>query len=333
MAVSVKRVQNELYGARTKWFDLGLELELDTGILASIKKDHRDTGECFRETIIAWFDSSSAKTWSTLVNALKARPVGYEHLATKIEEKYCQQPKSQAGEKRPHPSSDESESILKRPCLEEGSNWEELKNVLQAHDQHIQEQDKRLKHLETSIQALAEDNDDLKKENAKLKSRCSKLERQAKENSGILEKQVKEHSEQLQQLMTQISKITESAPKPTPTETSEVDDNILWMRRALHNVRDDWYEFGCEFEVGLNFLDDIKSKHSDNSKHCLFLVLREWLTQLEARGNKTCKMCKLIEVLESPLLEHYDIAQTLDDTWHLGCPSRGPNEYGRFYPF
>ena len=134
--------------------------------------------------------------------------------------------------------------------------------------------------------------------------------------------------------MTQPSKAIESASKPTPTKTSEVDDNILWMRRALHNVRDDWYEFGCHFEVGLNFLDDIKSKHSDNSKHCLFLVLREWLTQLEARGDTECKICKLIEVLESPLLDHDDIAQTLDEEWHVGCFWRGIiNPYSRFYSF
>ena len=341
MALSMKdliTVLNELSDAKPKWHNLGLELKLDNSILESIRKEYReDIDDCFRETIVAWFKSSSSevpKTWSTLADALKAPIVGFGYLATQIKEKYCQQPQAQAGEKRPHPNSDESESDPKRPCLNKGCNCEELKKLLQANDQCIQEQDIRLNHLEISIRALVEDNNNLKKENAKLKSQCSELERQAKQHSGI-EKQVKEHSEQLQKLMTQTSKVTESASKPTPTKTSEVDNNILWMRRALHNVRDDWYEFGCEFEVGLNFLDDIKSKHSDDSKHCLFLVLREWLTQLEAEGDTECKTCKLIEILRSPLLEHYDIAETLDGIWHSGCRWRGqPNEYyGRFWPF
>jgi myosin heavy subunit len=352
MALSVKDlmlVRKELYEAAPKWYDLGLVLGLDNTTLKKIRKDENDTNDCFRETIAAWLESSSEapKTWSTLADALKAKTVGLGHLATEIEKDHCQQSQPQSGEKRPHPSSDESEPALKRPCLEEGCNCEELRKLLHTYDQRTQEQDIRLNRLETSIQALAEDNNDLKKENAKLKSRCSKLEKQAREHSGklekqarehldelekqvkeysgILEKQVEEHLEQLQQLITQTSKVNKSAPKPTSTETSEVDDNIQWMRKALHDVRDDWYEFGCEFGIGLKFLDDIKSKHSEDSKHCLFLVLREWLTQLEAEGDKGCKICKLIQVLESPLL-YYDIVETLEDMKHPGCL------YGRSCP-
>lgn len=179
-----------------------------------------------------------------------------------------------------------------------------------------------MKYQDVHNQALQEDNDYLKKENAKLKCQYSKLEKQAKE-----------HSDQMQQLTTQLAKEKESTPKPTPTQTNEIDDNILWVRHVLHDVREDWYEIGCEFEVGLSFLDDIKSKHSEDSKHCLFLVIQEWLTQLVAEDDKGCKICKVKDVLESPLLEHYEIAQNLDDYWHKGCPSRGPREYLRFFPF
>ena len=114
---------------------------------------------------------------------------------------------------------------------------------------------------------------------------------------------------------------------------SGMESNILGMQRALHDVRDDWYEIGCEFEVGLQFLDDIKKKHGENPKHCLFLVLREWPTQLVTRGDKECKMCKLTEVLRSSLLEHYDLADILEDMWHYRCPFQRDDEYGRFYPF
>jgi hypothetical protein len=195
MALSVKHLKtvlNELFDAKIKWHNLGLELELDNSILESIRKDYRENiDDCFRETIVAWFKSSSEapKTWSTLADALKAPIVGFGQLATQIEEKYCQ-PQPQSGEKRPHPSGDESESAPKRPHLEEGCNCEELKKLLQVSDQRIQEQDIRLNHLETFIQALVKDCNDVKKENAKVKSRCRKLEK--------LEKQVKEHSDKLE---------------------------------------------------------------------------------------------------------------------------------------
>ena len=240
----------------------------------------------------------------------------------------------QAGEKRPRPSAD-SQLSTKIPCLEEGCNYEDLKKLPHANERHIKEllstQTRRINLLEDSvndhIQTLKEANDDLKKENAELKKQYSKLEKQVKEQSG-----------KLQQLTTKIQSETSntqgSKAKPH-LRISEIDDNILWIRGALHDVRDDWEELGREFEVGLEFLDNVKREHSENSQECLFLIVREWLTQLVEEGDKECRMCKLIKILDSPRLneEHQKIAQTLDDIQHRGCPTRGPNEYGRFYPF
>ena len=275
--VELPTVINELCEVRHKWFDIVLQLKLNHSELKSIEDKYRnDPGNCFREMLNAWQRSSSQapKTWSTLAKVLRQPSIKYEELAKRIEEKYC---KIITGKKRPHPST-KADSPPKRSHLEEGCNCQELKKQLEANDQHMQELNIRLDHLETSmkhqdvhIQALQEDNDTRKKENAKLECQYSKLE-----------KQVKEHSEQIQQLTTQLAKEKESTPKPSPTQTNEIDDNILWVRHVLHDVREDWYEIGCEFEVGLSFLDDIKSKHSEDSKHCLFLVIREWLTQLVA---------------------------------------------------
>ena len=337
----------ELSAAKSKWYNIGIDLKLEVSTLDGIRNDRKDnTDECFPQMIIAWLRSSSEvpKTWSTLADVLKQPMIGFGELATKIEEKYCQ-PQITTGEKRPYPG-DESEIATKRSRLEEGCKCEELKELFLTKDQQIHEliseQNEKLKGLDSSmkdrdaqVQALVKDNKQLRKENATLKRE--------------LEEQMKEHSQQLQQLTTQIQKIqnetaknemsqvSESTPNLPPTKTTEVDDEILWMRRALHKVRDDWYEIGCEFEVGLQFLDDIKRKHGENSKHCLFLVLREWLTQLVTRGDKECKTCKLTEVLRSPLLEYDQLADTLDDMWHLRCPSRtSPRDneyYSRFYPF
>ena len=352
MALSEKdlsRILNELCSAKSKWYSIGIQLGLEISVLDSIRKEYRENADdCLCHIMfVAWLKSSSQvpKTWSTLADVLEGQTVGFGELATKIEEKFCQS-QPQTGEKRPHPG-DESETITKRSHLEEGCKCEELKELLLTNNQHIHElisgQNKKLKFLENSIkerdvqiEALIKENKELKMEKSTLKQRC-----------GELKEQMEEHSQQLQQLTTQIQKIqnetaknemsqvSESTPNlpPTKTKFNEIDDNILLMRRALHKMRDDWYEIGCEFQVGLQFLDDIKTKHGENSKHCLFLVLREWLTQLVTQGNKECKMCILIDVLRSPLLEHYDLADTLEYMWHSRCPFRRDGEYGRFYPF
>ena len=342
-------VLNELSEVRQRWFDIGLQLKLGYSELKSIEDKYRgDHYNCLREMIAAWFQktpsSQSSKTWLTLANALREPSLGYDELATKIEEKYCQTVTT--GEKRPRPSA-ERESSAKRHCLEDDYTRVRLEKLLQEKDKRIDEillaQNEKLKHFENllihqtaQIQSLTKDNKQLRREISHLKQRCSGFEEQIEENS----ERIKEHSEQFQKLNAQFHKLQSEmkkneTPQQTlnPTQSSKVDDDVIWMRRALYDVRDDWKKFGREFVVGSRFLSNVESEHGEDSKECLFLVLQEWLTQLETRGDKECTLCKLTEVLRSPYVEHYDLADTLDDTWHLGCPSRGNYEYGTYYPF
>ena len=384
MALSEKDlpiIVEELSNATSKWFNIGIQFNLEFDKLERIRNDHKDIADnCFPHMIVAWLRSSSQvpKTWSTLANVLKRQCIGFGELAAEIEEKYCQL-QSQHGEKRPHPSDESESATVKRPHLEKGYNYDDIKKSLPTSDRHIQEllltQNRRLNRLEDSkkdqdvrIQALEEANNNLKKENAKLKQEHSDLKKEnaklkqehsdlkkenaklehsdiKKENAKLkkehskLEKQVKEQSGQLQQLtakiQSEISNTQGDKAKPN-LRIDEIDNNILWIRAAPHDVRDDWEELGREFEVSLEFLDNVKSKHGENSQECLFWVVREWLKQLVVQGDTECKTCKLIEVLESPRLtgNHGVIASTLDDMCHHGCPARGcVNEYGRFYPF
>lgn len=263
--IDLPLVLNELFSARPKWYFIGLQLGLEISTLDSIRTEFQENvDKCFCQILIVWLQSSSKdKTWSRLVDVLNQQCVECGNLASKIEEKFCQ-PQPQVGEKRPHPD-ERSELAPKGPRLECGCNCQELKKLLQAYDQHIQELNTRLNHLETHQYILTrtrqKENDDLKKENAKLKCEYR-----------ILEKQIKEHSEQIQQLTIQLEKEKESTPKlHVPlTETNEIDDNILWMCHALWDVRDDWYRLGIEFQVGLSFLDYIKSKHSKDSTTAYF---------------------------------------------------------------
>ena len=86
-------ILNELSGAKSKWYNTGIQLKLEISVLESIRNDYRGSiDDCFREMIVAWLKSSSQvpKTWSTLANVLKGPTVGFEELATQIEEKYGQ---------------------------------------------------------------------------------------------------------------------------------------------------------------------------------------------------------------------------------------------------
>ena len=319
---------------------------MDHSELKSLEDKYRgDHDDCFREMLAAWIQktssSQSPKTWSTLVNVFQESSTLDEDLAMRIEAKYLQTVR--IGEKRPCPSA-ERESSAKRHCLEDDYTRVRLEKLLQEKDECTDEillaQNEKFEnlliHQTAQIQSLTKDNKQLRREISHLKQRCSGFEKQREENS----ERIKEYSEQFRKLNAQFHKLQSEmkkneTPQQTlnPTQSSKVDDDVIWMRRALYDVRDDWKKFGREFVVGSRFLSNVESEHGEDSKECLFLVLQEWLTQLETRGDEECTLCKLTEVLRSPYMEHYDLADTLDGTWHLGCPSRGNYEYGTYYPF
>ena len=283
--------------------------------------------------------------WLTLANALREPSLGYDELATKIEEKYCQTVTT--GEKRPCPSA-ERESSAKRHCLEDDSTCERLEKLLQEKDERIDkvvlEQNEKLKHFENllihqtaQIQSIAKDNKQLRREISHLKQRCSGFEEQREDSE-----QVKEHSEQLQQLTIDIQKLksekmlqkkecTSNLSLFTHSLTTDMEYTIFQIRRALHQVKEDWYDIGRELKVGLQFLDSIQREHSNNSKRCLYLVLREWLKQRAIRCNKGCEWCGISLALVSPLLKHYDLARFIHESFHPQCePEMQDDEFPNF---
>ena len=56
----------------TKWFDLGLHLDLSHNDLTTINNDYPDSNECLRECVASWLKSDTAATWNTLANAVSA---------------------------------------------------------------------------------------------------------------------------------------------------------------------------------------------------------------------------------------------------------------------
>jgi hypothetical protein len=81
-------VQRTVWEGRAEWYNIGLELGLKAGTLDAIQQtNHYHTDHCFRAILKEWLSKSDLHpSWSVLAGALKAPPVGLEHLAEKIME-------------------------------------------------------------------------------------------------------------------------------------------------------------------------------------------------------------------------------------------------------
>ena len=71
--LNLRTAINKLCDARSRWLDIGIQLELDISELKSIEEKYRsDPDACSREMLNLWLKSSSQapKIWSTLANLL-----------------------------------------------------------------------------------------------------------------------------------------------------------------------------------------------------------------------------------------------------------------------
>ena len=90
MDLDLSTVRNEIHDARTKWYDIGIELKLDVSTLKAIESKYSDSKDCLREVITEWLKAVHPKpTWRSLVDALRRKVVDESHLAAAIEGKYC----------------------------------------------------------------------------------------------------------------------------------------------------------------------------------------------------------------------------------------------------
>lgn len=83
-------VFEEVFEARSKWYNIGLRLKVPVGSLETIKGENDDAADCLREMLKISLKSISHKlTWVSLVEALKSQTVGELPLADRVKTKYC----------------------------------------------------------------------------------------------------------------------------------------------------------------------------------------------------------------------------------------------------
>ena len=76
--------------ARTKWYNVGLKLGVESHTLDSIKAEFNDPIECLREVFKPWLKGTNPRaTWRALIDALRSCLIGEDKLADQLEAKFC----------------------------------------------------------------------------------------------------------------------------------------------------------------------------------------------------------------------------------------------------
>ena len=73
----------KLFPARSKWYNLGLELKLSPDDLDAISATTKPD-DCFREMLKLWLSSDTYPEKEDLIKALKVPSVGYASLADEL---------------------------------------------------------------------------------------------------------------------------------------------------------------------------------------------------------------------------------------------------------
>ena len=84
----LKVLMRELRASAADWEDIGVELEVDDGILKQIKADnHGDSNGCLRELFRKWLSRADPQpSWANIVEAVNG--IGDEQLANNLRTKY-----------------------------------------------------------------------------------------------------------------------------------------------------------------------------------------------------------------------------------------------------
>ena len=78
-----------------KWRDVGIQLDISTGILDSIQSQNsREPNPClksFEQLFVEWSkqDSESTYTWTHIIAILRKPAIGENDLADRLTSKYC----------------------------------------------------------------------------------------------------------------------------------------------------------------------------------------------------------------------------------------------------
>ena len=71
--------------AASKWYDIGVQLNLDYWVLDSIQADFLRSRDCCIEVFKSWLSRDTEASWSSLITALNSKTVNEPQLAASLE--------------------------------------------------------------------------------------------------------------------------------------------------------------------------------------------------------------------------------------------------------
>ena len=83
---------NELHEVRADWYDLGVQLRMETSDLDAIELENmKDSKKCLRKMLSLWLTKKtpSPPSWQRVVDALRSRSINRPTLAEIISNNYC----------------------------------------------------------------------------------------------------------------------------------------------------------------------------------------------------------------------------------------------------
>ena len=81
---NIPEICEAMYGARLKWYEIGMFLQFGIGTLDAIKTDEKETNKCFLRMLIRWLQIGKNTTWNALADALRSKSVDCPDIAGKI---------------------------------------------------------------------------------------------------------------------------------------------------------------------------------------------------------------------------------------------------------
>ena len=92
-ALTLKAAINALHSASSKWFLIGVQLEVPTHVRKNIDQQFNDPMRCLNELLEYWMDNATnpPPSWRALIGALRAPTGGEKRLAGELEGTYCSQ--------------------------------------------------------------------------------------------------------------------------------------------------------------------------------------------------------------------------------------------------
>ena len=87
----LKDVYEALFNVRTKWYDIGLELDVDPETLKSVsRKQREDDDDCLKEMLLFrlkfTFAFPCVLTWKLIIDSLRAKIVARNDVANEVEQ-------------------------------------------------------------------------------------------------------------------------------------------------------------------------------------------------------------------------------------------------------